>query len=137
WLGIYAPEKKKKREEERNKDDLIGSQHRRGYNRGNQCFDDQFYDAQVEEEEPSDRDTKKAPQIAPHSSSPHRKIKNLAVSRTLGPTSRSRLSRKFRAAQRKRANRFHDESRRPAENAKLQPYSPKPKQNPIHKFPHV
>ncbi|GAB2302115.1 hypothetical protein Dimus_036136 [Dionaea muscipula] len=86
---------------------------------GESGSDDQFYDAQVGEEEPV-TETPTAPAV-PASSSAQQKDQEPAGVDPSGPTSREADLLKFQAEfERKRANRFHDElEKAKAENAKL------------------
>ncbi|GAB2303314.1 hypothetical protein Dimus_037309 [Dionaea muscipula] len=86
---------------------------------GESGSDDQFYDAQVREEEPV-TETPTAPAV-PASSSAQQKDQEPAGVDPSGPTSREADFLKFQAEfERKRANRFHDElEKAKAENAKL------------------
>ncbi|GAB2292995.1 hypothetical protein Dimus_027218, partial [Dionaea muscipula] len=81
--------------------------------------DDQFYDAQVGEEEPV-TETPAAPAV-PASSSAQQKDQEPAGVDPSGLTGRDAEFLKFQAEfERKRANRFHDElEKAKAENAKL------------------
>ncbi|GAB2275551.1 hypothetical protein Dimus_010308, partial [Dionaea muscipula] len=82
--------------------------------------DDQFYDAQVGEEEPSDETPSKTQQSKLHLRL-SRKIKNSVGVDPSGLTGRDAEFLKFQAEfERKRANQFHDElEKAKAENAKL------------------
>ncbi|GAB2284327.1 hypothetical protein Dimus_018788 [Dionaea muscipula] len=86
---------------------------------GESGSDDQFYDAQVEVEEPV-TETPAAPAV-PASSSAQQKDQEPSGVDPSGPTSREADFLKFQAEfERKRANRFHDElEKAKAENAKL------------------
>ncbi|GAB2298019.1 hypothetical protein Dimus_032100 [Dionaea muscipula] len=86
---------------------------------GESGSDDQFYDAQVGEEEPV-TETPTRPSD-PNSSSARQKDQEPAGVDPSGPTSREADFLKFQAEfERKRANRFHDElEKAKAENAKL------------------
>ncbi|GAB2296539.1 hypothetical protein Dimus_030651 [Dionaea muscipula] len=86
---------------------------------GESGSDDQFYDAQVEVEEPV-TETPAAPAV-PTSSSAQQKDKELSAVDPSGPTSREAEFLKFQAEfKRKRANRFHDDlEKAKAENARL------------------
>ncbi|GAB2292215.1 hypothetical protein Dimus_026464 [Dionaea muscipula] len=116
---VEAPEEDEEEEEERNKDDfdweaVIDE----ATVEGESGSDDQFYDAQVEVEEPMMKH--KQDQRVQTSSSLDRKIKNLR-SRPSGPIAREVEFLKFQAEfERKRANRFHDDLKKAkAENARL------------------
>ncbi|GAB2268587.1 hypothetical protein Dimus_003542 [Dionaea muscipula] len=87
--------------------------------RGNRGSDDQFYDAQVEVEEPMMKH--QATQRVQTSSSDQQKDQEPSGVDPSGPTSREADFLKFQAEfERKRANRFHDElEKAKAENAKL------------------
>ncbi|GAB2273313.1 hypothetical protein Dimus_008112 [Dionaea muscipula] len=127
WIGSGenrrrddAPEEEEEEEEERNKDDfdweaVIDE----ATVEGESGSDDQFYDAQVGEEEPV-TETPTAPAV-PASSSAQQKDQEPAGVDPSGPTSREADFLKFQAEfERKRANRFHDElEKAKAENAKL------------------
>ncbi|GAB2302311.1 hypothetical protein Dimus_036325 [Dionaea muscipula] len=86
---------------------------------GESGSDDQFYDAQLEVEEPV-TETPAAPAV-PASSSAQQKDQEPSGVDPSGPTSREADFLKFQAEfERKRANRFHDElEKAKAENAKL------------------
>ncbi|GAB2302559.1 hypothetical protein Dimus_036565 [Dionaea muscipula] len=104
---------------------------------GESGSDDQFYDAQVEVEEP----VMKLKRL----SDPDFISSSAEGTSACGvdPRAPSRTSEaeflKFQAEfERKRANRFHDDlEKAKAENARLQPYSTKPKPNPILRFPYL
>ncbi|GAB2271029.1 hypothetical protein Dimus_005881 [Dionaea muscipula] len=127
WIGSGenrrrddAPEEEEEEEEERNKDDfdweaVIDE----ATVEGESGSDDQFYDAQVGEEEPV-TETPTTPAV-PASSSAQQKDQEPAGVDPSGPTSREADFLKFQAEfERKRANRFHDElEKAKAENAKL------------------
>ncbi|GAB2276042.1 hypothetical protein Dimus_010785 [Dionaea muscipula] len=130
WIGsgenrrrdddVNAPEEAAEEEEERNKDDfdweaVIDE----ATIEGESGSDDQFYDAQVDEEEPV-TETPAAPAI-PTSSSVQQKDKEPSGVDPSGPTSREAEFLKFQAEfERKRANRFHDDlEKAKAENARL------------------
>ncbi|GAB2271054.1 hypothetical protein Dimus_005904 [Dionaea muscipula] len=103
-----TPEEEAEGDDEGNKDDF-----------GWEASDDQFYDAQVGEEEPSDETP--ATLAVQASSSAQQKDQEPAGVDPSGPTSREADFLKFQAEfERKRANRFHDElEKAKAENAKL------------------
>ncbi|GAB2281814.1 hypothetical protein Dimus_016379 [Dionaea muscipula] len=114
------PRKKREEEEERNKDDfdweaVIDE----ATIEGESGSDDQFYDAQVEVEEPV-TETPAAPAV-PASSSAQQKDKEPSGVDPSGPTGREAEFLKFQAEfERKRANRFHDDLEKvKAENARL------------------
>ncbi|GAB2295206.1 hypothetical protein Dimus_029381 [Dionaea muscipula] len=130
WIGsgenrrrdddVNAPEEDAEEEEERNKDDfdweaVIDE----ATVEGESGSDDQFYDAQVEVEEPV-TETPAAPAV-PASSSAQQKDKEPSGVDPSGPTSREAEFLKFQAEfERKRANRFHDDlEKAKAENARL------------------
>ncbi|GAB2283774.1 hypothetical protein Dimus_018266 [Dionaea muscipula] len=127
WIGSGenrrrddAPEEEEEEEEERNKDDfdweaVIDE----ATVEGESGSDDQFYDAQVEVEEPVMKH--QADQAAQTSSSTQREDQEPSGVDPSGPTSREADFLKFQAEfERKRANRFHDElEKAKAENAKL------------------
>ncbi|GAB2299465.1 hypothetical protein Dimus_033533, partial [Dionaea muscipula] len=127
WIGSGenrrrddAPKEEEEEEEERNKDDfdweaVIDE----ATVEGESGSDDQFYDAQVEVEEPV-TETPAAPAV-PASSSAQQKDQEPSRVDPSGPTSREADFLKFQAEfERKRANRFHDElEKAKAENAKL------------------
>ncbi|GAB2286240.1 hypothetical protein Dimus_020661 [Dionaea muscipula] len=113
WIGSGenrrrddAPEEEEEEEEERNKDDfdweaVIDE----ATVEGESGSDDQFYDAQVEVEEPMMKHKQDTASF-----NFNRKIKNLQ-SRPLGShRQRGRISEIPSELERKRANRFHDES---------------------------
>ncbi|GAB2281591.1 hypothetical protein Dimus_016170 [Dionaea muscipula] len=115
-----APEEEAEEEEERNKDDfdweaVIDE----ATVEGESGSDDQFYDAQVGEEEPV-TETPTAPAV-PASSSAQQKDQEPSGVDPSGPTSREADFLKFQAEfERKRANRFHDDlEKAKAENARL------------------
>ncbi|GAB2266468.1 hypothetical protein Dimus_001477, partial [Dionaea muscipula] len=116
WIGSGenrrrddAPEEEEEEEEERNKDDfdweaVIDE----ATVEGESGSDDQFYDAQVGEEEPV-TETPTAPTV-PASSSAQQKDQEPAGVDPSGHTSREAEFLKFQAEfERKRANRFHDD----------------------------
>ncbi|GAB2295250.1 hypothetical protein Dimus_029423 [Dionaea muscipula] len=119
WIGsgenrrrdddVNAPEEEAGEEEERNKDDfdweaVIDE----ATVEGESGSDDQFYDAQVEVEEPV-TETPAAPAV-PASSSAQQKDKEPSGVDPSGPTGREAEFLKFQAEfERKRANRFHDD----------------------------
>ncbi|GAB2296459.1 hypothetical protein Dimus_030576 [Dionaea muscipula] len=116
WIGSGenrrrddALEEEEEEEEERNKDDfgrkvVIDE----ATVEGESGSDDQFYDAQVEVEEPV-TETPAAPAV-PASSSAQQKDQEPSGVDPSGPTSREADFLKFQAEfERKRANRFHDE----------------------------
>ncbi|GAB2292572.1 hypothetical protein Dimus_026807 [Dionaea muscipula] len=115
-----AQEEEEEEEEERNKDDfdreaVIDE----ATVEGESGSDDQFYDAQVGEEEPV-TETPTAPAV-PASSSAQQKEQGTAGVDPSGHTSREAEFLKFQAEfERKRANRFHDDlEKAKAENARL------------------
>ncbi|GAB2285573.1 hypothetical protein Dimus_020019 [Dionaea muscipula] len=127
WIGSGenrrrddAPEEEEEEEEERNKDDfdweaVIDE----AKVEGESGSDDQFYDAQVEVEEPV-TETQAAPAVQT-SSSTQREDQEPAGVDPSGPTGREAEFLKFQAEfERKRANRFHDDlEKAKAENARL------------------
>ncbi|GAB2270528.1 hypothetical protein Dimus_005420 [Dionaea muscipula] len=127
WIGSGenrrrddAPEEEEEEEEERNKDDfdweaVIDE----ATVEGESGSDDQFYDAQVEVEEPV-TETQAAPAV-PASSSAQQKDQEPSGVDPSGPTGREAEFLKFQAEfERKRANRFHDDlEKAKAENARL------------------
>ncbi|GAB2290831.1 hypothetical protein Dimus_025095 [Dionaea muscipula] len=119
---VDAPEEEVEKEDERNKDDfdwetVIDE----ATVEGESGSDDQFYDAQVEVEEPV-TETPAAPAV-PASSSPQQKDKEPSGVDPSCPTGRLPEAKflKFQAEfERKRANRFHDDlEKAKAENARL------------------
>ncbi|GAB2297747.1 hypothetical protein Dimus_031834 [Dionaea muscipula] len=128
WIGSGenrrrddAPEEEEEEEEERNKDDfdrevVIDE----ATVEGESGSDDQFYDAQVGEEEPSDVNSKKTKRVQTSSSAQQKDQEPAGVDPS-GPTSREAEFLKFQAEfERKRANRFHDDlEKAKAENARL------------------
>ncbi|GAB2276245.1 hypothetical protein Dimus_010977 [Dionaea muscipula] len=127
WIGSGenrrrddAPKEEREEEEERNKDDfdweaVIDE----AIVEGESGSDDQYYDAQVGEEEPV-TETPAAPAV-PASSSTRREDQEPIGVDPSGPTSREAEFLKFQAEfERKRANRFHDDlEKAKAENARL------------------
>ncbi|GAB2279306.1 hypothetical protein Dimus_013949 [Dionaea muscipula] len=130
WIGsgenrrrdddVNAPEEDAEEEEERNKDDfdweaVIDEATVEGESGSNE----QFYNAQVEVEEPV-TETPATPAV-PASSSAQQKDKEPSGVDPSGPTSREAEFLKFQAEfERKRANRFHDDlEKAKAENARL------------------
>ncbi|GAB2295816.1 hypothetical protein Dimus_029971 [Dionaea muscipula] len=127
WIGSGenrrrddAPEEKEEEEEERNKDDfdweaVIDE----ATVEGESGSDDQFYDAQVGEEEPV-TETPTAPAV-PASSSAQQQDKEPSGVDPSGPTGREADFLKFQAEfERKRANQFHEDlEKAKAENARL------------------
>ncbi|GAB2283419.1 hypothetical protein Dimus_017934 [Dionaea muscipula] len=133
WIGsgenrrrdddVNAPEEEAEEEEERNKDDfdweaVIDE----ATVEGESGSDDQFYDAQVEVEEPVTETP--AATVVPASSPARRARTRHSQSRPSCPTGRLPEAEflKFQAEfERKRANRFHDDlEKAKAENARLQ-----------------
>ncbi|GAB2286206.1 hypothetical protein Dimus_020630 [Dionaea muscipula] len=130
WIGsgenrrrdeeVEAPEEDAEEEEERNKDDfdweaVIDE----ATVEGESGSDDQFYDAQVEVEEPV-TETPATPAV-PASSSAQQQDKEPSGVDPSGPTGREAEFLKFQAEfERKRANQFHDDlEKAKAENARL------------------
>ncbi|GAB2298356.1 hypothetical protein Dimus_032423 [Dionaea muscipula] len=130
WIGsgenrrrdddVNAPKENAEEEEERNKNDfdweaVIDE----ATVEGELSSDDQFYDAQVEVEDPV-TETLASPAV-PASSSAQQKDKEPSGVDPSGPTSREAEFLKFQAEfERKRANRFHDDlEKAKAENARL------------------
>ncbi|GAB2272825.1 hypothetical protein Dimus_007644, partial [Dionaea muscipula] len=118
---VNAPEEEAGEEEERNTDDfdweaVIDE----ATVEGESGSDDQFYDAQVEVEEPRMYTPQKTKQI-PASSSAQQKDKEPSGVDPSGPTSTEAEFLKFQAEfERKRANRFHDDLEKAKdENARL------------------
>ncbi|GAB2301359.1 hypothetical protein Dimus_035387 [Dionaea muscipula] len=114
-----APEEEEEEEEERNKDDfgrkaVIDE----ATVEGESGSDDQFYDAQVGEEELV-TETPTTPAIQTSSSTQQKDQEHCGVDPS-GPTSEKATLRNFSEFERKRANRFHDElEKAKVENAKL------------------
>ncbi|GAB2266703.1 hypothetical protein Dimus_001698 [Dionaea muscipula] len=130
WIGsgenrrrdeeVEAPEEDTEEEEERNKDDfdweaVIDE----ATVEGESGSDDQFYDAQVEVEEPMMKHQDDS--AVPASSSDQQKDQKPSGVDPLGLTGREAEFLKFQAEfERKRANRFHDDlEKAKAENARL------------------